>query len=110
MKPTDTQMVILTADTQREDSSIHPLPKTLKGGAVTKVTQALLRRGLIAEAPGREDCPGRRDPYFAVTAEGASRTKLRDPAQFVPTENTTSTHRHSNQHDHSQIQRLKNAS
>ena len=35
------------------------------------MTQALLRRGLIAEAPGREDRPGRRDPYFAVTAEGA---------------------------------------
>ena len=35
------------------------------------MTQALLRKGLIAEAPGREDWPGRRDPYFAVTAEGA---------------------------------------
>ena len=70
MKLTDTQMVILTAAAQRDDGSIHPLPKTLKGGAVTKVTQALLRRGLIAEAPGREDWPGRRDPYFAVTAEG----------------------------------------
>ena len=71
MKLTDTQMVILTAAAQRDDGSIHPLPKTLKGGAVTKVTQALLRKGLIAEAPGREDWPGRRDPYFAITAEGA---------------------------------------
>ena len=44
---------------------------SFKGGAVTKVTQALLRRGLIAEAPGREDWPGRRDPYFAITREGA---------------------------------------
>ena len=71
MKLTDTQLVILTAAAQRDDGSIHPLPKTLKGGAVTKVTQALLRKGLIAEAPGREDWPGRRDPYFAVTVEGA---------------------------------------
>ena len=70
MKLTDTKMVILTAAAQRDDGSIYPLPKTLKGGAITKVTQALLRKGLIAEAPGREDWPGRRDPYFAVTAEG----------------------------------------
>ena len=71
MKLTDTQMVILSVAAQRDDGSIHPLPKTLKGGAVTKVTGALLRKGLIAEAPGREDWPGRRDPYFAITAEGA---------------------------------------
>ena len=70
MKLTDTQMVILTAAAQRDDGSIHPLPTIFKGGAVTKVTQALLRKGLIAEAPGREDWPGRRDPYFAVTTEG----------------------------------------
>ena len=71
MKLTDTQTIILSAAAGRADGSIHPLPKTLKGGAVTKVTQALLRKGLIAEAPGREDWPGRRDPYFAITAEGA---------------------------------------
>ena len=71
MKLTDTQTIILSAAAGRDDGSIHPLPKTLKGGAATKVTQALLRKGLIAEAPGREDWPGRRDPYFAITAEGA---------------------------------------
>ena len=71
MKLTDTQTIILSAAAGRDDGSIHPLPKTLKGGAVTKVTQALLRKGLIAEAPGREDWPGRRDPYFTITAEGA---------------------------------------
>ena len=71
MKLTDTQTIILSAAAGRDDGSIHPLPKTLKGGAVTKVTGALVRRGLIAEAPGREDWPGRRDPYFAITAEGA---------------------------------------
>ncbi len=71
MKLTDTQTIILSAAAGRDDGSIHPLPKTLKGGAVTKVTGALLRKGLIAEAPGSEDWPGRRDPYFAITAEGA---------------------------------------
>ncbi len=46
MKLTDTQTIILSAAAGRDDGSIHPLPKTLKGGAVTKVTGALLRRGL----------------------------------------------------------------
>ena len=70
MKLTDAQTIILSAAAGRDDGSIHPLPTTLRDGAVTKVTQALLRKGLIAEAPGREDGPGRRDPYFAITAEG----------------------------------------
>ena len=69
MKLTDTQLVILTAAAQRDDGSIHPLPKTLKGGAITKVTQALLRKGLIAEAPPR-DRGVIGETNFAVTAEG----------------------------------------
>ena len=70
MKLTDTQMIILTAAAQRDDGSIHPLPKTLKGGAVTKVTGALLRRGLIAEAPRRNGA-AIGETSFAITAEGA---------------------------------------
>ena len=79
---TDTQTIILSAAAGRDDGSIHPLPKTLKGGAVTKVTQALLRKGLIAEAPGREDWPDRRDPYFAITAEGALAINV-EPARRI---------------------------
>ena len=70
MKLTDTQMIILSAAAGREDGSIHPLPKTLKGGAVTKVTQALLRRGLIAETPRRNGAPIG-ETNFAITADGA---------------------------------------
>ena len=70
MKLTDTQMVILSAAAQRDDGSIHPLPKTLKGGAVTKVTQALLRKGLIAEATRRNGA-AIGETNFAITAEGA---------------------------------------
>ena len=70
MKLTDTQMVILSAAAGRDDGSIHPLPKTLKGGAVTKVTGALLRRGLIAEAPRRNGA-AIGETNFAITAEGA---------------------------------------
>ncbi len=70
MKLTDTKMIILSAAAQRDDGSIHPLPKTLKGGAVTKVTGALLRRGLIAEAP-RRNGTAIGETNFAITAEGA---------------------------------------
>ena len=87
MKLTDTQTIILSAAAGRDDGSIHPLPKTLKGGAATKVTQALLRKGLIAEAPGREDWPGRRDPYFAITAEGALAINV-EPAECPHLANT----------------------
>ena len=87
MKLTDTQTIILSVAAGRDDGSIHPLPKTLKGGAATKVTQALLRKGLIAEAPGREDWPGRRDPYFAITAEGALAINV-EPAECPHLANT----------------------
>ena len=70
MKLTDTQTIILAAAAQRDDGSIHPLPKTLKGGAVTKVTGALLRKGLIAEAPRRNGA-AIGETNFAITAEGA---------------------------------------
>ncbi len=70
MKLTDTQMVILSAAAQRDDGSIHPLPKMLKGSAVTKVTGALLRKGLIAEAPRRNGA-AIGETNFAITRDGA---------------------------------------
>ena len=48
-KLSDTQLVILSAATQREDRNVLPLPGSLRGGAATKVVGALLSRGLIAE-------------------------------------------------------------
>ncbi len=54
---TDTQLVVLSAAAAREDHSVLPLPKSLKGGAVTKVLNALITRGLIEQAE---------DPRFAV--------------------------------------------
>lgn len=45
----DTQLVILSAASQRDDGNVLPLPGSLRGGAATKVVGALLSRGLIAE-------------------------------------------------------------
>src|SRR5690606_2868003 len=45
----DTQLVILSAASQRDDGNVLPLPGSLRGGAATRVVGALLSRGLIAE-------------------------------------------------------------
>jgi hypothetical protein len=47
IKLTTTQQTVLEAATQRVDGSIHPLPKTLKGGAALKVINALDKKGMI---------------------------------------------------------------
>ena len=46
-KLTDTQLTVLTAASKREDRAILPLPKNLKGGAATKVVDALIRKGFV---------------------------------------------------------------
>ena len=50
-KLTDTQRTILTAAAKRKNGAIEPLPAHIRGGAVTKVTHALLAAGLITKAP-----------------------------------------------------------
>ena len=50
----DTQLIVLNIACQRQDRSIFPLPKSLKGGAVTKVIGSLLGKGLIEAVPARQ--------------------------------------------------------
>jgi hypothetical protein len=45
-KLTDTQLIALTAAAGRHDGSILPLPDSIRGGAVNKVVDALIARGL----------------------------------------------------------------
>jgi hypothetical protein len=47
-KLTDTQLIVLTAAAGRDDGSILPLPDSIRGGAVNKVVDALIARGLAA--------------------------------------------------------------
>jgi len=56
MKPTDTQLVILSAASQREDCAIDLAPN-LKGSAAHKVVGKLLADGLIEETPARGSLP-----------------------------------------------------
>jgi Protein of unknown function (DUF3489) len=61
MKLSDTQAVILSAASQRDDGAVLPLPETLKikGGAVSKVLGSLRAKGLIDHlgAPRGDDPP-----------------------------------------------------
>ena len=50
MKLTDTQLVLLSAASQREDRGIE-LGSTLKGGAADKVLGKLLTESLVEEVP-----------------------------------------------------------
>ncbi len=63
----DTKLVILSAASQRENHLVLPLPRNLKGGAAHKVIQALIAKGLAAEA----DADLRRgDPVWRETGDG----------------------------------------
>jgi hypothetical protein len=61
MKLTDTQLVLLSAASQREDGAVVLAP-SLKGGAASKVIGKLLRDGLIEEVSAAASLPAwRRD-------------------------------------------------
>ena len=56
-KLTDTQLVILSTATRRDDGAALPLPKSLKlqGGATNHVLKSLLNKGLLDEQPAAHD-------------------------------------------------------
>jgi predicted ArsR family transcriptional regulator len=73
-KLSDTQAVILSAASQRDDGSVLPLPESLniKGGAVTKVLGSLKAKGLIDHqgAPRGDDPPPLRITRAGLEAIG----------------------------------------
>jgi hypothetical protein len=56
MKLTDTQLVLLSAASQRDDGALE-IPDTLKGGAAKKVVDKLLRAGLVEEVRAGSSLP-----------------------------------------------------
>ena len=56
IKLTDTQLVILSAASQREDRGVI-LPTKLKGGAAQKLVAKMIDLGLIEEVRARSDLP-----------------------------------------------------
>jgi hypothetical protein len=73
-KLSDTQAVILSAASQRDDGAVLPLPETLriKGGAVAKVLGSLKAKGLIDHqgAPRGDDPPPVRITRAGLAAIG----------------------------------------
>jgi hypothetical protein len=74
IKLSDTQAVILSAASQRDDGAVLPLPETLKikGGAVDKVLGSLRTKGLIDHqgAPRGDDLPPLRITRAGLKAIG----------------------------------------
>src|SRR6266478_5296056 len=56
VKLTDTQLLLLSAASQRDDRALEPSPK-LTGGAAGKVVAKLLTEGLVEEVRARGSLP-----------------------------------------------------
>ena len=72
-KLSDTQRVILSAASQRNDRLALPLPKSLKGGAALKVVNALIEKGLLREVKANRK---HSDPVWRETEEGRALTLI----------------------------------
>ena len=81
MKITDTQTAALTAAAARPDSAILPLPAHIRGGAVGKVCDALMAKGLATNVglPGKQTLiigdDGRRALGLAIRPMASAETK-----------------------------------
>jgi hypothetical protein len=70
-KLTDTQMIVLSRASQKDDRIALPLPGRLRGGAASKVVGALTRKGLLEEV----DADIRKgDPVWRKTGDGHATT------------------------------------
>lgn len=88
MKLTDTQLVLLSAASQRDDHAIE-LPANLKGGAAHKVVAKLLTEGLVEEISARGALPvWRRDDTegalaLRITKRGLKAIQVEDTPASV---------------------------
>jgi predicted ArsR family transcriptional regulator len=92
-KLSDTQTVILSAASQRDDGAVLPLPETLKirGGAVDKVLGSLKAKGLIDRRGSRR---GDNPPPLRITRAGLAAIGIETddaPEGATPAEAETAT-------------------
>jgi len=91
MKLTDTQLVLLSAASQREDHAVE-LPANLKGGAAHKVVGKLLTEGLLEEIQANGSLPvWRRDddhgPFaLRITKRALTAIQVEDAPDAVAAE------------------------
>ena len=72
-KLSDTQRIILSAASHRNDRFALPLPTSLKGGAAHKVVTALIKKGLLKEVTANRRLG---DPVWRESAEGQGLTLI----------------------------------
>ncbi len=80
---TDTQLVLLSAASQREDRGVVR-PETMDARLFTRATKALLKAGLIAESATVRKGPGGTGPdceakMLVITAEGFNAIGVEEP-------------------------------
>src|SRR5258708_6669676 len=97
MKLTDTQLVLLSAASQREDGAVE-FPANLRGGAAHKVVGKLLTEGLVQEIRARGALPvWRRDENegsFAlrITKPGLKAIEVDDTPDAMATDAAAADH------------------
>ena len=112
-KLTDTQLVILSTASQRDDGAALPLPKSIKlqGSAVSRVLKSLMNKGLLAEqsagnnaAAWRESKDGQR-LTLVITDAGRATIGAEQDAQIdsQPTRATAPTTKRSHHQGRSAI-------
>jgi hypothetical protein len=95
MKLTDTQLVLLSAASQRQDGALE-LGGKLKGGIAHKVIGKLFRERLVEEIPARDGVPvWRRDdkkgaPALRITRQGLAAIGAGEAEAAAPVETATS--------------------
>ena len=91
---TDTQHIILSAASQRDDRGVE-LPANLKGEAARKVVDKLMRAGLLEEVRATGSLPiWRRDDdsgpmALRITKQGLEAVGVKDDAVGAPTDTST---------------------
>ena len=68
VKLTDTQLLLLSAASQRDDRALEPSPK-LTGGAAGKVVAKLLTEGLVARQRRVSQCSLRQSRHGGCAAQ-----------------------------------------
>jgi hypothetical protein len=93
-KLTDTQLVILSAASQRKDGALLPFPKSIKlnKGALTSVLNSLLKQGLVREQPAKAGEPHWREDKdqkltLIITGKGMKAVDVEPDAAEPPLPN-----------------------
>lgn len=85
-KLTDTQLIILSTASQRDDGAVLPLPEgsKLSGGALTKCLNGLLAKGFIEEVDRTPDWQNRdtaEPKILKITDAGLAALGIHEPPQ-----------------------------